>query len=127
MARLIKVVAAMACVAGLAWGAVTLARQRMRRVYEWRIALPAAQAVESVAEPCACLSLNTATLEELESLPRIGAVLAERIVAYREAMGGYVNDAELLRIQGIGEATYDLLEPLVCVCTPFPALMEGTN
>lgn len=127
MARILKTVAALACAAGLFWGAAAWVRQRMRHVYEWRITPPAAQAQEQLAEPCIGLSLNTATMEDLGALPRIGPVLAERIVDYREAMGGYVDDAELLRIQGIGEATFALLEPLVCVCTPFPALPEGTN
>ncbi|HML47677.1 MAG TPA: helix-hairpin-helix domain-containing protein, partial [Clostridia bacterium] len=122
MARVARAAAAIVCVASLCWGAGTLVHRRMRRVYEWRIALPAARALEEPAEACQSLSLNTATLEELEALPRIGSVLAERIVAYREAMDGYVDDAELMRIQGIGETTYGLLEPLVCVCTPFPAL-----
>ena len=50
---------------------------------------------------------------ELEQLPHIGAVLAERITAYRDQIGGFSNREQLLEVEGIGEATlyeiYDLL------------------
>lgn len=52
------------------------------------------------------LNLNTATSEELQTLPKIGSVIAERIISYREANGGFKNREELLSISGIGEAIY---------------------
>lgn len=59
------------------------------------------------------LDLNAASPAELEQLPGIGMVLAERIVAYRTAIGGFINREQLLEIEGIGEATlvdcYDYL------------------
>ena len=59
------------------------------------------------------LNLNTATVEELTALDGVGTVLAERIVAYREACGGFSNRMQLLEISGIGEqklaAIYDFL------------------
>lgn len=41
------------------------------------------------------LDLNAATAEELETLPGVGAILAERIVSYREAVGGFQTLEEL--------------------------------
>lgn len=41
------------------------------------------------------LDLNAATVEELETLPGVGAILAERIVSYREAVGGFQTLEEL--------------------------------
>lgn len=47
--------------------------------------------------------LNTATSEELESLPGVGPVLAERIVAWREQHGPFESVSGLLGVSGIGE------------------------
>lgn len=49
------------------------------------------------------IDLNTATQEQLTALPGIGAVLAGRIVAYREAHGPFTCAEELLNIEDIGE------------------------
>lgn len=59
------------------------------------------------------IDLNTATTEELQMLPKIGPVLAERIVAYRESMGGFVYKEELMNVEGIGQTIYDKLEEYV--------------
>ena len=48
------------------------------------------------------LDLNAATAEELETLPGVGAILAERIVSYREAVGGFQTLEELQQVNGIG-------------------------
>lgn len=67
-------------------------------------------AAETVTFP---LELNAASAAELEQLPHIGAVLAERITAYRDQIGGFSNREQLLEVEGVGEATlyeiYDLL------------------
>ncbi len=59
------------------------------------------------------LELNTATVEELTELPGIGDVIAARIVAYRDQIGGFINRDQLLEVEGIGEAKladiYDLI------------------
>lgn len=49
------------------------------------------------------LDLNTADAEELDELPGIGEVLAQRILAYREEHGDFNSVDELLEISGIGE------------------------
>jgi competence protein ComEA len=51
------------------------------------------------------LSLNRATAAELEELPGVGPVLAERIIAHRERIGGFSSVEDLLDVSGIGERT----------------------
>lgn len=59
------------------------------------------------------LNLNTATSEELQTLPGIGEVLADRIVAYREKNGAFTSIAELLNVEGIGETKYLAIRELI--------------
>jgi competence protein ComEA len=59
------------------------------------------------------LDLNRATAEELERLPGIGAVLAERIVAYRDSKGGFRSVEELEQVRGVGPAMLAKLKPMV--------------
>jgi competence protein ComEA len=61
------------------------------------------------------LNLNTATAAQLETLPGVGPVTAERIIAWREQHGRFTNAAELQEISGIGVKTYAQLEPYVTV------------
>ncbi len=55
------------------------------------------------------INLNTATAEELESLPHIGPVLAERIIAARP----FVRVEDLAEVHGIGETVITHLLPLI--------------
>jgi competence protein ComEA len=64
--------------------------------------------------PSAPLDLNTATVEQLDTLPGVGEVTAGRIVAYRTAHPFTAVD-ELLEIPGIGQRRYDQLKDLVTV------------
>ena len=60
-------------------------------------------------------SLATATVEQLEELDGIGPTLAERIIEYREAHGGFRSIGELREVEGIGEKRFaslkEALEP----------------
>ena len=61
------------------------------------------------------VDLNTATAVELESLPGIGPVLAQRIVQWREDNGAFTDIEVLGEVSGIGDALMDQLRPLVSV------------
>jgi competence protein ComEA len=59
------------------------------------------------------VSINNATAAELESLPGVGPVLAERIVAFRSQNGPFDVVEDLLEVSGIGEAKLAALRDLV--------------
>ena len=59
------------------------------------------------------LSLGAATVEQLEELDGIGPTLAERIVEYREANGGFSSLGQLREIEGIGEKRFASLREAV--------------
>jgi competence protein ComEA len=59
------------------------------------------------------VQLNSATVEQLDALPGIGPVTAERIVEYRQAHGAFSSVAELDAVPGIGPARVEQLQELV--------------
>lgn len=70
-------------------------------------------AVPGTAGPL--VNLNQATQTELETLPQVGPVTAQAIIAWREQQGGFTSVDELLEVDGIGEKTLARLAPYVTV------------
>ncbi|MFE7468276.1 helix-hairpin-helix domain-containing protein [Streptomyces sp. NPDC057499] len=63
--------------------------------------------------PAGPVGLNTATAEQLETLPGVGPVLAQHIVEYRAQHGGFRSVDELREVNGIGDRRFSDLRPLV--------------
>ena len=61
------------------------------------------------------VNINTATASELEALPGVGEVIAQRIVDYRTANGPFGSVDELIDVSGIGESTLASMRELVTV------------
>ncbi|MFD9409272.1 helix-hairpin-helix domain-containing protein [Streptomyces sp. NPDC059989] len=59
------------------------------------------------------VSLGTATVEQLDGLPGVGPVLAQHIVDFRTARGGFRSVEELRQVNGIGERRFADLRTLV--------------
>lgn len=70
---------------------------------------------ESWVEAEMKLNLNTATLEEIRSLPRVGPSIAARIVAARTAVGGFNSVDDLLNVSGIGQDLLNQIKPFITV------------
>jgi competence protein ComEA len=65
--------------------------------------------------PTALINLNTATVEQLDTLPGVGPVRAAAIVAWRSANGKFTSVDQLGEVDGIGPGRLEKLRPLVRV------------
>ncbi len=69
--------------------------------------------LENNSLPDSALDINQATAEQLQALPGIGPVLAQRIVSYREKTGGFKSKEELLEVSGIGQKRFQAIRQLI--------------
>jgi competence protein ComEA len=61
------------------------------------------------------VNINTASASELETLPRIGPKVAQRIVDFRTKNGNFKKVEEIMKVQGIGEKVFDQIKDLITV------------
>ena len=78
-------------------------------------AAPSPAGTAGDTEPGGPVNLNTATASDLDALPGIGPVLAQRIVSYRDQQGRFTSVEQLDDVPGIGPSIYDQLKTLVTV------------
>lgn len=84
------------------------------------VAAPCAMATTAeparvVAADVAKVNVNTATAKDLQTLPGIGKVTAERIVAYRTEKGKFRSSADLLKVKGVGEKSLEKIRALITI------------
>jgi competence protein ComEA len=61
------------------------------------------------------VNINTADVEQLALLPRIGPKAAERIVAYRKENGPFKKTTDLMQVKGVGDKMFEILSPYLAV------------
>ncbi len=61
------------------------------------------------------ININTASLTELQELPRIGEKIAQRIIDFRKENGKFMSTTDLLKVKGIGEKIFDSLKDRITV------------
>ena len=70
------------------------------------------------ATATAPVNLNTATVEQLATIPGVGPKMAERIIDYRQKNGGFRKVEDLMNVSGVGEKSFLKMKPLITVTTP---------
>lgn len=83
---------------------------------EEELVLPTEEASEnSDVENTELININTASLEELDSLPGIGPTIAQRIIDYRNENGPFNTIEDIQNVSGIGPSTFEEIQDLITV------------
>ncbi|MFT3894868.1 MAG: ComEA family DNA-binding protein [Anaerolineales bacterium] len=59
------------------------------------------------------ININTATVDELDTLPGIGPTTAQKIVEYRDTNGPFLSKEDIVNVSGVGPTTYDRIKDLI--------------
>ena len=84
-----------------------------------RIVIPTEEEVYLIKEPngaeTGLINLNTATLQQLMTLPGIGEGKAADIIRYRESNGAFKDISDIMKISGIKDALFQKIQSLITV------------
>lgn len=101
-------------------GGVNLARpvadgEQLRVPKQGEQTVPPASGGPTASGAATPINLNTADQAALETLPRVGPAIAQRIMDWRDQNGAFTSVADLLGVSGIGDKMLETLRPLVTV------------
>jgi len=77
------------------------------------LVLPGATEASSSGSSQDLININTASVEELDSLPGIGPTIAQRIIDYRDENGPFQTIEDILNVSGVGPSTFDQIKDLI--------------
>ena len=80
-----------------------------KRLESWKAYLfvESVDATTTTAATSALIDLNTATVEDLMKIDGIGEKTAQKIIAYRESIGGFTSLEQLMNVDGVGEKKFN--------------------
>ena len=78
-----------------------------------RLTIPKSAFYDADSQSVSRVNINTATADELDTLPGIGPSTAEAIVDYRRQFGEFQRPDEITEVPGIGPATYERIKDLI--------------
>jgi competence protein ComEA len=78
---------------------------------------PATSASRSVNPSLTLVDINTATLEQLDTLPEIGPITAQNIIDFRNANSPFARIEDIQDVKGIGAVTFEKIKDLITVGT----------
>jgi competence protein ComEA len=61
------------------------------------------------------VDINTASVEQLDTLPEIGPKTAQNIIDYRNANGPFARIEDIMDVTGIGQVTFDKIKDLITI------------
>lgn len=79
------------------------------------VSLSSGVALAAKPAPTGKVNINTASVDQLTTLPGVGPKLAARIVEYRQKSGAFKSAQELMNVQGIGEKNFQSLQSYLTV------------
>ena len=69
---------------------------------------------ENAASTGQCINVNKAAADELDALPGVGPVIAQRIIDYRNRFGSFTSVSDLQKVKGIGKVTVKKIGSQAC-------------
>lgn len=87
-------------------------------IFLGHLAVAAQAGSAAKATPATPVNINTASAQQLDTLPGVGPKLAARIVEYRQKNGAFKKVEDLMNVQGIGEKNFLKLKPLITIGSP---------
>jgi len=97
---------------------LSISRRATALIGTLTLVLSSIVAIAQKQPPAKPIDLNAATIKELEELPGVGQVTAQRIIDMRQKSGHFRRVEDLLAIRGISQKKLDAMRPYVIVSPP---------